>query len=191
LRRSLLLALFFFSLPAALFAQGRSSRYGHFPYDEASPDSLTEAGLYRATGRRVLMRREAAEAFKAMVAAASKDGVRIIPISGFRPVAHQKELWEKSIKRRGSEKAAAKWVAPPGHSEHHTGWTLDLGDGDAPDTDIETSFEKTKASAWLQANAAKFHFELSFPKNNVQGVSYEPWHWRFTGTTESRRLFNR
>ena len=176
-------------LSAPLFAGSRTSLYGHFPYDEAPRRELTSAGRYRAGGRVVLMRGPAAAAFKEMVSAAAADGVRIIPISGFRSVAYQRGLWKKAISRQGSEKAAARWVAPPGHSEHHTGWTLDLGDGDEPKTDVETSFEKTKAFAWLTANASRFHFENSFPKNNPQGVSYEPWHWRFVGADEARRTF--
>ncbi len=164
--------------------------YGHLPYDEAPAAALSDVGPYRKTGRVVQMRREAAEAFNKMAEAAKADGVHIIPISGFRSVAHQEQLWARDIKRYGSEKAAAKWVAPPGHSEHHTGWALDLGDGDAPKTDIETSFDKTQASSWLKANASRFNFELSFPKDNPQGVSYEPWHWRYVGAEEARSLFH-
>jgi D-alanyl-D-alanine carboxypeptidase len=81
-------------------------------------------------------------------------------------------------------------VAPPGHSEHHTGWALDLGDADAPETDVEPSFEKTKAFSWMTENASRFDFELSFPRDNVQGVSHEPWHWRFVGSPEARRAFH-
>jgi D-alanyl-D-alanine carboxypeptidase len=176
--------------PLFLSAAPQGTLYGHFPYDEAPAAALAEAGKYRATGRVVQMRAEAAEAFRAMVTAADADGVHIVPISGFRSKAYQEGLWTRAIARRGSEKGAAKWVAPPGHSEHHTGWALDLGDGDAPKTDIETSFDKTKASDWLKANAVRFHFELSFPRDNPQGVSYEPWHWRYVGNDDARRLFH-
>jgi D-alanyl-D-alanine carboxypeptidase len=151
---------------------------------------LASAGRYRKSGRVVQLRREAAEAFRAMAAAAASDGARLIPISGFRSAAYQVGLWKKAVARRGSELAAAKWVAPPGHSEHHAGWSLDMGDEKVPATDVDPAFEKTKAFAWLQANASRFHFELSFPKNNPQGVSYEPWHWRFIGTPEARRTFH-
>jgi D-alanyl-D-alanine carboxypeptidase len=30
---------------------------------------------------------------------------------------------------------------------------------------------------------------MSFPKNNRQGVSYEPWHWRFVGDKQSLETF--
>jgi D-alanyl-D-alanine carboxypeptidase len=184
--RRALLPLFLLLVSPAFPAPCRTL-YGHLCYDEADPAALAEAGPYRQTGRKVMMTPEAAAAFRRMVEGAAADGVHIIPISGFRPVAYQVGLWQKAIAKRGSEAAAAKWVAPPGHSEHHTGLTLDLGDGDAPETDVETSFETTKAFAWLTANASRFGFQISFPKDNVQGVSYEPWHWRFIGTDEARR----
>ena len=33
-----------------------------------------------------------------------------------------------------------------------------------------------------------FRFELSFPKNNKQGLSYEPWHWRYVGVETAKEL---
>ncbi|MGA7934447.1 MAG: D-alanyl-D-alanine carboxypeptidase family protein, partial [Kovacikia sp.] len=47
------------------------------------------------------------------------------------------------------------------------------------------------ASKWLQANAAHYSFELSYPKNNPQGVNYEPWHWRYVGDIASLKTFYR
>ncbi len=183
----LIAALAAFSLP--LKAEGKSN-FGHRPYKEAPKADLKGAGTYRDTGRVVQLRTAAAKAFQDMAAAARAEGVEIIPISGFRTVKYQRGLFSRAVRKHGSEEAAARWVAPPGHSEHHTGWALDLGDASRPDTDVDMSFETTKASAWLKQNAARFGFELSFPKDNPQGVSYEPWHWRFIGTDEARRTFH-
>lgn len=181
-------------LAAGLAAPLRAApavKFGHHRYREARTVDLAEAGPYRASGRRVKMRAPAASAFQKMAEAARRDGVSLIPISGFRSREYQRGLFERARRKYGdSEREAAKWVAPPGYSEHHTGWTLDLGDGDAPDTDVDQSFEKTKAFLWLRAHAADHQFELSFPLDNPQGVSYEPWHWRFLGEPESRRLFH-
>jgi D-alanyl-D-alanine carboxypeptidase len=79
--------------------------------------------------------------------------------------------------------------APPGYSEHHTGYAIDIGDAAAPATNLSPKFEQTKAFKWLNANAARFSFEMSFPKNNPQGVSYEPWHWRYVGDRHSLETF--
>lgn len=165
-------------------------RFGHRRYAEASPEGLAAAGLYRSTGRVVQLRASAATAFQAMVAAAGAEGLSLIPISGFRPLIYQRGLFKRAVRRYGSERKAARWVAPPGHSEHHTGWTLDLGDGDRPATDIDTAFENTPVFAWLVKNAAAHGFELSFPKGNPQGVNYEPWHWRFVGDADARGAFH-
>ena len=44
---------------------------------------------------------------------------------------------------------------------------------------LEESFELTPAFAWLELNAADFSFTMSFPRNNDNGLLYEPWHWCF------------
>jgi D-alanyl-D-alanine carboxypeptidase len=68
-------------------------------------------------------------------------------------------------------------VAAPGCSEHHTGCALDLGDDTSPP--LEESFGRTMAFRWLVRHAARFHFRLSYPRRNPQGLVYEPWHWRW------------
>jgi len=40
-------------------------------------------------------------------------------------------------------------------------------------------FEVLPEYAWLTANAAQFHFYLSYPKNHPTGIAFEPWHWHF------------
>ena len=182
-------------LPLVMSAQAPhpsvpETKFGHHHYAQAPESVLADAGPYRKTGRIVKMRADAAAAFRAMVAAAEKDGVGIVPISGFRTVAYQQGLFSSAIKRYGSERGAAKWVAPPGYSEHHTGFVLDVGDTAAPATDVKPEFEQTVAFKWLQQHAAQFNFELSFPKNNPQGVNYEPWHYRWVGSDEARKTFH-
>jgi D-alanyl-D-alanine carboxypeptidase len=175
---------------AAFLAAVPATKFGHKHYSEAPAADLIVVGSYRGS-RDVKMRRAAAQAFKSLTAAAKQDGIDIIPISGFRPVSYQKGLFDRAKKRYGSEKKAARWVAPPGYSEHATGFTLDLGDAAAPAADVDTDFEKTKAYAWLGRRAAEFGFELSFPKGNAQGVSFEPWHWRYVGDADARRVFGK
>jgi D-alanyl-D-alanine carboxypeptidase len=159
---------------------------GHLAYPEA-PES--ELAPITADGR-IRMRKAAAEKFQAMRQAARSSGVILVPISGFRSVKEQEQLFfEIGAQRNQTPAQRAALSAPPGHSEHHTGYAVDIGDGAAPATNLSADFEKTKAFKWLQANAARFGFELSFPRDNVQGVSYEPWHWRFVGDRSSLEMF--
>ena len=44
------------------------------------------------------------------------------------------------------------------------------------------------AFRWLKKNAAKFHFKLSFNKDNKY-IDYEPWHWRYEGSIEALKVF--
>ena len=159
---------------------------GHFPYSEAP-----ESELAPITGdNRIRMRKSAAVKFQAMVQAARSAGVILVPISGFRSVQEQKQLFfGVGAQRNQTPAERASLSAPPNHSEHHTGYAVDIGDGAVPATNLQTNFENTKAYQWLQANAAKFSFEISFPQDNLQGVSYEPWHWRFVGDSDSLETF--
>jgi D-alanyl-D-alanine carboxypeptidase len=159
---------------------------GHFAYKEASPQELQPI---TADGR-IKLRQPAAQKFKAMAAAARAQGIILVPISGFRSVSEQQYLFFDVKAQRGQAAAERATVsAPPGYSEHHTGYAVDIGDGNVPATHLSPKFENTAAFKWLQANAPRFSFELSFPKNNAQGVSYEPWHWRFVGDKQSLETF--
>lgn len=169
-------------LDARTTADGRL--LGHFPYAEATPETLVEVTPGHA------LQRDAAEALVAMQRAAAADGVQLLVLSAFRPKELQRELFfDIKSERNQSALERAQVSAPPGFSEHSTGYAVDLGDAAAPQSHLSVSFERTDAFAWLQAHAARHHFILSFPEGNAQGVSYEPWHWRFEGTAEALKVF--
>jgi D-alanyl-D-alanine carboxypeptidase len=156
---------------------------------QTTQDQLVPIGKSRDGKLEHLARPETVSAFGRMSEAAAKDSVRLHLIWAFRDPALQRQQFEEAKKKYGPRNGI-KWLAPPGYSEHQTGWVLDIGDGDDPEADDNPLFERTKAFKWLMENAPKFQFELSFPPGNWQGVSYEPWHWRFVGTLEARRAFH-
>jgi D-alanyl-D-alanine carboxypeptidase len=159
---------------------------GHLPYPEAPVAELEPLSM----DGNIRLRRAAAAAFESMVAAAAADGVTLVPISGFRSLADQQHVFFDVKAERGQDAPKrAEVSAPPGYSEHHTGYAIDIGDANAPDTNLSTSFESTTAFQWLKNNAARYNFEISFAKGNSQGVSYEPWHWRFVGDRTSLETF--
>lgn len=173
--------------------EGDDTYLGHLFYSEANPDRLTTIASY---GEDIYQRYEyldfeAAKALMKLIYSARNDGVWIVPVSAFRDVERQKLLFENQVERRGSIEAASKISAPPGYSEHHTGLAVDLADGRFPKQDITSQFENTDAFRWLQKNAEKFGFEMSFPPGNKQGVMYEPWHWRFVGSENASAIFTK
>ena len=120
---------------------------------------------------------------------AKKDGIYLVFLSGYRSINLQNEIFY-SLKSFRNQTAAqrARVSAPPGYSEHSTGFAIDFGDATQRETDFETDFENTNAFRWLIKNAAKFHFKLSFGKNNKY-IDYEPWHWRYEGSIEALKVF--
>ncbi len=172
--------------PGDAQAKANGSLLGHLPYTEAPESELAPI----SNDGRFRMRKAAAQQFLAMQQAARSAGVNLTVISAFRSVKEQEQLFfGVGAQRNQTPAQRAALSAPPGYSEHHTGYALDIGDGNVPATNLSANFEKTKAYEWLTQNAAKFSFELSFPKDNIQGVSYEPWHWRFVGDTQSLETF--
>ncbi len=158
---------------------------GHFAYAEAPLQELQPIAASH-----IKLRKPAAQEFQAMVRAARASGVILVPISGFRSIQEQQHVYFDIQAQRGQTVTKrAEVSAPPGYSEHHTGYAVDIGDGATPATNLNPNFDKTKAFEWLNANAARFHFEMSFPEDNAQGVSYEPWHWRFVGDRQSLETF--
>jgi len=107
--------------------------------------------------------------------AAEQDNIQLIMVSGYRSVEYQQELIMKKRSKGQSLKHILKVLAAPGYSEHHTGRAIDLTTSNCPPC-VEY-FEKTEAFDWLQSNAARFGFSLSYPRDNPYGFIYEPWHW--------------
>ena len=116
---------------ATLFSPTNETKYGHLPYSEASLSEVIVIGSYaqQQEQRFEKMSEAAALALMKMIYTARDDGVWLVPVSGFRDLAKQKLLFESQIQRRGSIEAASKVSAPPGYSEHHTGYVIDLTDG--------------------------------------------------------------
>jgi D-alanyl-D-alanine carboxypeptidase len=128
-------------------------------------------------GRDKMLEPKAARAWLAMRKAAQRDGIELLLVSAFRSVAFQVELIRGKIARGRTTDEVLTVNAPPGYSEHHTGCAIDIGFQNCPP--LDEAFENTPAFAWLQANAQRFGFSMSYPRGNAQGYLYEPWHWRF------------
>ena len=119
----------------------------------------------------------AADAWRAMRAAARADGLEIRIVSAFRGLDRQAEIVRRKLARGLSPEEIFEVSAPPGYSEHHTGCAVDVGmDGAAQ---LELGFGQTAAFRWLSDNAKSFSFFLSFPAGNPYGYAFEPWHWCF------------
>ena len=109
-------------------------------------------------------------------------------ISGYRSYASQAIAWNKWLEQVGDRASIVS--APPGHSEHQLGTTIDFGSPELAlivgddDVKFHTYFYKTSESLWLVENAHKYGFTLSFTRETfeISGLYYEPWHYRYVGS---------
>ena len=132
---------------------------------------------------------DAAEFYRLLKQAAAREGVNIKLVSGFRSIADQQKIIDNKRKAGQTDAQIFKVNTKPGYSEHHTGYAFDIDDADQP-TNLSESFDKTKVYAFMVKNAKKYGFELSYPKGNTTGITYEPWHWRFIGTNTAKAALN-
>ncbi len=158
----------------------------HRRYAEASIAGLVPVN----SNSEIKLQPAAAANINKMITQANSEGVQLGVVSGFRSIADQNYLFFDVKAERGeTPKTRAEVSAPPGYSEHHTGYAVDFVDESQPDTYTEESFEKTAAYQWLMKNAAFYNFEMSFPQDPTSPLSYEPWHWRYVGDQKSLELF--
>ena len=158
---------------------------GHLPYNEIHKDKLV------LIEPNIEVHIDMRDSLLKMREEAKKDGIYLVFLSGYRSINLQKDIFYSLKSIRNQEAAErARVSAPPGYSEHSTGFAIDIGDATQRETDFEPQFENTKAFRWLIKNAAKFHFKLSFNKDNKY-IDYEPWHWRYEGSIDALKIFER
>ena len=138
------------------------------------PSHLESIGL-DTQGREQFLAPRAARAWARLSEAAARDGVELQVVSAFRSIEYQLGIVERKRARGLSMDEILRVSAAPGYSEHHTGRCVDFtASGFTP---LEEEFEHSPEFAWLQRNASRFGFTLSYPRGNVHRIAYEPWHW--------------
>ena len=124
-----------------------------------------------------------------MLEAARAEGLNPVVRSAYRTHDTQQALYDNKVQRlinqgyapEDAPDEAARWVARPGTSEHEAGLALDIvSDGSR---DLTEEQENTPEQQWLMANAHRFGFILRYPKEkqDITGIGYEPWHYRYVG----------
>ena len=132
------------------------------------------------------LRKEAYAAFMKMRAAAEKDGVNLLIVSGTRTFQDQKVIWERkwdNLSATVSDSAARaleilKFSSMPGTSRHHWGTDMDFN---ALEDAYFTSGVGLKIYTWLSSHAAEYGFcqVYSDKAKGRTGYSMEKWHWSY------------
>lgn len=136
--------------------------------------------------------KRAIEPLKQMICDMRDQGIKNIwAQSTYRSIEYQKGLYEKSINKylkqgksqEEAQKLTDEYINRPGTSEHHLGLAVDFNN-------VDEGFENTKAYKWLLENASDYGFILRYPKEkeNITGIEYEPWHWRYVGPEHAKKM---
>lgn len=141
--------------------------------------------LPESTEEERYMTKESAKALEELVDAASKDGVYLYGLSGYRSYKTQKNLYEYNVETQGKS-YSDKYVAKPGASEHQLGEAMDLA------TSSGWISEGCPEANWIANNAYKYGFIVRYEsgKEDITGYNYEPWHVRYVGSEMSEKIYN-
>ena len=161
------------------------------PLPEGWEDALDLVSMVNSVGDTVLAERTAYKAYLGLKAdLAVNEGIDIDLDSAYRSVQYQQDIMERFTEKYGAA-YAARTVAKPGYSEHHTGLALDLYfrlDG------VEVYYNEDLVrypEIWekIHARLADHGFILRYPDEDGRvDYSYEPWHIRYVGKEVAAEL---
>lgn len=163
---------------------------GYTPKDLVRMRDYCDKAIVTIKGSEIDGEREAVDALMIMLSDAVAQGVSNWQINaGYRSFAYQQKLFDNRVyayKQDGlssaqAKKAAAKLVAAPGSSEHHTGLAFDV-------TVPGESFRLTKQCKWLAEHCYAYGFIIRYTedKKAITGFEAEPWHIRYVGQPHAR-----
>lgn len=145
--------------------------------------ALVNAG-HDYIGRDVFLTKRTADAWNQMRDAASSEGITLLPVSGFRSVQRQQEIISAKLTKGIPLLEVLQVNAAPGYSQHHSGCAIDITDSETRNRPLNEDFEFQPAFRWLVEHASRFGFRMEYPRGNVYGFIYEPWHWVFNEVDE-------
>ena len=121
---------------------------------------------------------------------ARAEGIYPLINESYRTAERQQEILDKYIaqyekngmSRAEAEAKARTVVALPGTSEHQLGLALDII--------AEKDADSTATWQWLKENAWRYGFILRYPedKEEITGISFEPWHYRYVGKEAAQEI---
>jgi len=134
-----------------------------------------------------MLRREAAEHLGRLVDDAAVDGEELVVASGYRSYEDQQLSHLRLMSVFGA--GAGRMSATPGHSQHQLGTAVDFTNAAAA-YEVWGLFAQTSAHWWLEQHAWEYGFVLAYPegKEDQTGYEWEPWHYRFVGVEDAKRL---
>jgi D-alanyl-D-alanine carboxypeptidase len=150
--------------------------------------STARAGL----ARKQYVRKLVIPDLTALAQAATANGTPLRVVSAYRSYTQQRQLYRSEVRQLGV--AAARLIAArPGHSEHQLGTAIDFGSANLSEYNgVGSDWALTPTGAWMEQNAWKYGFVMSYPAGDtsVTCYQYEPWHYRYVGREVAAAVHN-
>jgi D-alanyl-D-alanine carboxypeptidase len=138
----------------------------------------------------VMFDKRAITYLRKMINAMNKAGItKVWVASAYRSYDKQQQLFNNKVtyyKNQGksqeeAEELAQTIVQRPEMSEHNLALAADFNT-------VSNEFEDTNAFKWLKENAEDYGFILRYPKDkqDITGITYESWHWRYVGEEHAK-----
>lgn len=139
----------------------------------------------------ILIKKEAANVLQMIIEKLEAEN-SIVPVSGYRSAEEQTSIYDDSIKDNGIE-FTKKYVALPNHSEHQTGLAIDLGLAKDNIDFICPDFPYDGVCHEFRKVAPDHGFIMRYAedKEDITGISHEPWHFRYVGYPHSKIMDKR
>ncbi len=146
----------------------------HYLKDGWEPNDLQLIDHDAATQQ--YLRKEAAQAWNQLYAAAKEDGISIMVVSSFRTQAYQEMLFNSYL---AVDPNAASYSARPRSSEHESGLALDI----SYDYELHDDLQTSELGQWMKENGYLYGWIVRYPqgKEEITQYIYEPWHYRYVG----------
>ncbi len=159
---------------------------------EYEPTNLQDITVPRADTRLTMkLRSDVHDNVEALFKGAEESDYDLMVSSAYRSVPEQQTLYDNTVRTNG-EAYAKTYVLTPGSSEHHTGYALDITDASTACTlDSDDCILSPSTAAWIADNAHTYGFIVRYPngKQDITGISHEPWHLRYVGVVLATQLY--
>lgn len=136
------------------------------------------------------------ESLMGMMDRMKAEGLHPIVCSAYRTLDKQEKLFNQKVKnyvKRGHSKEEAyvlarQIISIPGSGEHCLGLAVDFFSRKYQK--LEEDFENTPEGQWLREHSWEYGFTLRYDrgKEEITGIHYEPWHFRYVGMEVAKYL---
>ena len=141
----------------------------------------------------------AAEHLRDMLADCRAEGLSPLICSSYRDRSKQERLFENDVRKfmysgmteEEAREETARNVAVPGSSEHEAGLAVDIVY--AGRQMLDEKQEEKDTQQWLMEHCHEYGFILRYPydKQEITGITYEPWHYRYVGIEAAEEIMSR